>query len=85
MKNLSKVERVIRVVVGGGILGWGIAVRSWWGIVGLALIISGLIGFCALYKVMGACCPLFGNKAGQGSGCCSKQDKPKRDGCGCGH
>jgi hypothetical protein len=87
MKNISCAERSIRIVIGLGIIGWGIFASNWWGALGLLPIITGLVSFCPLYKMLGVCCPFFKNKEGQGSGCCStpdKQDKPKSGGCcGC--
>jgi hypothetical protein len=83
MKNMSNVERIVRIVIGAVILIWGIAVRSWWGAIGLIPLITGLIGFCALYKVMGTCCPFTKKNESQSGGCCAKKDKPS-GGC-CGH
>jgi hypothetical protein len=71
MKNISDRERVIRIILGGAIMLWGGAARSWWGLLGLIPLITGLVGFCGFYKIMGSCCP-FSSKGKQGGGCCSK-------------
>jgi hypothetical protein len=61
-KNISDKERIIRIIVGGIILGWGIYARNWWGLLGFLPLLTGIIGFCGFYKLMGSCCP-----------CCSKK------------
>ena len=62
MKNISSRERVIRIILGIVIIGWGIYAKSWWGIIGVLPLATGLIGFCALYQFMKSGCP-----------CCSKK------------
>jgi len=78
MKNMSNSERVIRIVLGVVIIGWGVFEKSWWGAIGLLPLITGLIGFCGMYKLFDACCPLGKDK--KPSGCCSKE-QPKSKGC----
>lgn len=75
MKNMGNAERVIRIVIGAVIIGWGIYARNWWGAVGLLPLVTGLVGFCGLYAVVGKYCPCCRNDAGQGGGCCSKPGK----------
>ena len=77
MKNIGKSERIVRVVLGVLIIGWGVAAKNWWGAVGLVFVLTGLIGWCGLYQLMGTCCP-FSKKSGD-----SKGEKPK-SGCCCG-
>jgi hypothetical protein len=47
--NMGGVDRIIRVVVGVVILALGLIFKSWWGLVGLVPIITGLLGVCLLY------------------------------------
>jgi len=58
--NLSRVDRVVRVIAGAALLAIGMfAVRGLPGIVldliGAVLVFSGAIGFCHVYKVLGIC------------------------------
>lgn len=57
-KNLSSVDRVARIFVGAVILIVAAQFGSWWGLLGLALIITGAIGYCGLYEICGCktCC-----------------------------
>ncbi len=52
-KNVGKTDRLIRVVLGFGIVAYGISTHSWWGILGIAIIIPALIASDPLYTVLG--------------------------------
>ena len=60
MKNEGTVDRVIRIVVGLGLLSLTVVgPKAMWGLVGLIPLVTGLIGFCPLYKIVGLnTCPL---------------------------
>ncbi|WP_456453061.1 YgaP family membrane protein [Hydrogenimonas sp.] len=49
MCNEGKIDRIVRVVLGLAIIGWGVAAQNWWGAVGLVPLLTGAIGFCPLY------------------------------------
>ena len=51
--NMGRTDRVIRIVVGVVILGLGLIFGSWWGLIGLLPLGTGLVGFCALYVPLG--------------------------------
>jgi len=80
MANMSKTERIIRVVVGLGVIIWGLVTKNVLGLIGLLPLITGLVGWCGLYKIMGnkSCCgagkPAEAKKEDkpQGGGCCGK-------------
>jgi hypothetical protein len=57
-KNLGQVDRVARVFIGAVILIVAAQFGSWWGLLGLALIITGAVGYCGLYDLVGikTCC-----------------------------
>jgi len=56
--NVGTADRVIRVIIGAAIIVWGIMAKNWWGAIGLVPLLTGLIGWCALYQVMGTMsCP----------------------------
>ena len=58
--NEGKADRIFRVVVGLGLLSLVfIGPQTMWGLVGLVPLLTGAIGFCPLYKVVGlSTCPL---------------------------
>jgi hypothetical protein len=60
-KNMGKVDRIIRFVIGLVIIIWGIAVGSWWGLIGLIPLGTAFINFCPLYTLLG----ISTNKAGK--------------------
>ena len=60
MKNEGTIDRAIRTVVGLAILSLVfIGPKSLWGLLGIIPLITGLVGFCPMYKVLGLnTCPL---------------------------
>ena len=60
--NEHPVERVLRVIVGLGVLSLAfLGPRSPWGFLGVVPLATGLLGSCPLYTVFGfSTCPLKG-------------------------
>jgi hypothetical protein len=61
-RNEHKVERGLRVVLGLALLSMVfVGPRSWWGLVGLVPLATGLLGSCPLYSLIGfSTCPRDG-------------------------
>tara|TARA_B110001454_G_C12723340_1_gene436816 strand:+ start:28928 stop:29122 length:195 start_codon:yes stop_codon:yes gene_type:complete len=59
-KNEGNVDRILRVVVGAGLLSLVfVGPQTMWGLVGAVPLLTGLVGFCPLYKVFGFdTCPM---------------------------
>lgn len=51
--NVGKPERVIRVIVGLAIIGAGVYYQSWWGAIGLIPVLTGVLGWCPPYQLLG--------------------------------
>lgn len=51
--NEGKTERTIRIIAGVAIIGLGWMYQSWWGLIGLVLLITGMVGFCPIYAIFG--------------------------------
>lgn len=51
--NVGKPERVIRVIVGLAIIGAGVYYQSWWGAIGLIPVLTGVMGWCPPYQLLG--------------------------------
>ena len=60
MKNEGKIDRTLRVLIGLVLLSLVfVGPQSLWGLVGLVPLLTGLVGFCPLYRVLGLnTCPL---------------------------
>ncbi|WP_237457358.1 DUF2892 domain-containing protein [Pseudomaricurvus sp. HS19] len=58
--NEGTADRIIRVIAGLALLSLTVAgPQSLWGLVGLVPLITGVVGFCPLYKLVGLnTCPL---------------------------
>lgn len=62
MKNEGKIDRIIRIVVGLAVIGWGVYSQSLWGAVGAVPLLTGLIGWCPAYTLFGIkTCPTSKN------------------------
>lgn len=51
--NVGYADRVLRIVIGLAILGTGYACHSWWGLVGLIPLLTGIFRFCPAYLPFG--------------------------------
>ena len=52
--NEGKIDRTFRVVVGLGLLSlMFVGPQTMWGALGLIPLVTGLVGFCPLYRVLG--------------------------------
>lgn len=58
--NAGKIDRTIRVVVGLILLALVVVgPKTLWGLIGLVPLLTGLVGFCPLYRLIGLnTCPL---------------------------
>ena len=59
-RNEGTVDRVVRVVLGLGLLSLVfVGPHTWLGLVGLVPLLTGLVGYCPLYSVLGLrTCPV---------------------------
>ena len=51
--NVGGVDRVVRVLVGLAIIGLGIGYGTWWGIVGILPLFTGIVTWCPGYLPFG--------------------------------
>lgn len=51
--NIGSTDRMLRVIAGVIIIAVGVYYQSWWGVVGLVPLLTGLFRFCPLYKMLG--------------------------------
>ncbi|MBI4622357.1 MAG: DUF2892 domain-containing protein [Verrucomicrobia bacterium] len=51
--NVGSTDRIIRIVVGVAILGAGFFFKTWWSLIGLVPIVTGIIRFCPAYLPFG--------------------------------
>jgi hypothetical protein len=60
MTNEATLDRIIRVVIGIALLSLTVAgPKTMIGLVGIVPIVTGLVGFCPLYRLMGiSTCPV---------------------------
>ena len=52
-KNVGTADRIVRLILGIVIIGLGLYFKSWWGVIGIIPLITGLIGYCGLYRLFG--------------------------------
>jgi len=51
-QNVANIEKVLRIVAGLAIIGWGIYAKNWWGALGAIPLFTGLIGWCPIYQLL---------------------------------
>jgi len=52
-QNVGSADKIVRWLLGLIIIACGIYFKSWWGIIGILLILTALIGFCPAYLPFG--------------------------------
>ncbi|HFE39594.1 MAG TPA: DUF2892 domain-containing protein [Gammaproteobacteria bacterium] len=52
-QNVGGIDRKLRIVLGLAIIGAGVMYGSWWGAVGAVPLLTGLMGWCPPYAIMG--------------------------------
>jgi len=56
--NMGSVDRIIRAVLGLAIIGAGVAMKSWWGVIGAVPLLTAAVGVCPAYLPFGiTTCP----------------------------
>lgn len=51
--NVGSADRLARIVLGVVIIVLGFVFNSWWGIVGIVPILTGLLNYCPAYSLLG--------------------------------
>lgn len=64
-KNVGGLDRILRVSIGVIVVLTGVYFQSWWGLIGLAPIFTGTIGWCPAYVPFGI----------SSCKCCSKNEE----------
>jgi hypothetical protein len=52
-KNVGKTDRVIRVILGIAIIGYGVINHTWLGLIGAGIFLPALMGSDPLYSLLG--------------------------------
>jgi hypothetical protein len=62
-KNVGKTDTVIRIVLAIVIGALGVYFNTWWGLLGLIPLLTGIFGLCPLYMLVGVrTCPAKTNE-----------------------
>ena len=51
--NVGSLDRIIRIVLGLGIAIVGIIFESYWGLLGIPILATGVFRYCLLYPLLG--------------------------------
>lgn len=63
-RNVGGADRIVRVILGLAIIGWGVAAQSWWGAIGVVPVFTAAVGWCPAYLPFGiSTCATKGAKA----------------------
>lgn len=52
-KNVGSADKTIRIILGLGIVGVGIYLNSWWGLVGIIPLATAFMNWCPAYSLLG--------------------------------
>jgi hypothetical protein len=48
-RNIGTTDKIVRVLVGLGLLVLGIGLKSWWGVIGVLPVLTAFVGICPAY------------------------------------
>jgi hypothetical protein len=51
--NVGTIDRIIRVILGLGVLGAGYYFKNWLGLIGIVPLLTAFVGFCPAYLPFG--------------------------------
>jgi hypothetical protein len=62
--NEGNIDRIIRIIIGLAIIVVvGFVIKSWWGVIGIVPLVTGLISRCPMYSIFGiSTCPVSDDK-----------------------
>lgn len=52
-QNVGGIDRILRIIVGVGVIGWGVMTNNWLGAIGAIPLFTALIGWCPAYPMLG--------------------------------
>ena len=52
-ENVGGVDRTLRIIIGAVLIGIGLWYLSWWGAIGVVLMLTALLGWCPVYLPFG--------------------------------
>lgn len=52
-KNVGTIDRTVRIIAGGALLAFAVISGSAWGYLGIVPLVTGLIGWCPPYSLLG--------------------------------
>lgn len=50
-QNVGGIDRILRLVVGLGLIAWGVVAQNWWGAIGIVPLFTAAIGWCPSLSV----------------------------------
>ena len=51
--NIGKTDKIVRIILALLIAAVGIYLKSWWGLLAIVPLVTALISFCPVYKIVG--------------------------------
>lgn len=50
--NVGSVDKIIRIILGIAIIVLGFVLQSWWGLIGVVVLLTGVLNFCPAYALL---------------------------------
>ncbi len=51
--NVGSADKIVRIVLGIAIIILGFVLQSWWGLIGVVVLLTGVLNFCPAYALLG--------------------------------
>jgi hypothetical protein len=51
-KNVGSIDKVIRIILGLGLIGFAFFTQNWWGLIGIVPLLTAFMNFCPVYSLL---------------------------------
>lgn len=68
--NIGSIDRTLRILLGLGLIGYGVATHSWIGALGIIPLVTAFLRFCPVYCPLGLSTIGKSDPNDEGGGCC---------------
>jgi hypothetical protein len=51
-KNVGSIDKILRIVLGLGLIGFAVITKNWWGFIGIVPLLTAFMNYCPGYSLL---------------------------------